>query len=102
VDAAAADPDPIGRVLRLARRVLRGSRDRPVTGDRAEERAALLERALVVTEPVARLSGVRPYAQELAVGVRRRARSGPRDRCERAGDGGEERDWVSHLGSPLE
>ncbi len=37
VDAAAADPDPVRGVLRLARGVLCGGRDRPFAADRAEQ-----------------------------------------------------------------
>src|SRR5213078_813887 len=58
VDAAAADADPIRRVGVLAGGVLRSGGHRPVASDRVELRAALLQRALVVAEPVVALVGV--------------------------------------------
>jgi hypothetical protein len=75
VDAPAADPDPVARVLRLFLGVLAHRRHGPVATDRVEERVALLERALVVAERVRALVRVGTDVQQLSVRTDAESRS---------------------------
>ena len=99
VDAATADADPVGRELVLAVRVSAGGGNRPVAGDRVEEGAALLERPLVVAEPVRALVRVRTDLQELPMSAWGGSRSCRSGEPQRGAESCEQRDRDAHLSS---
>jgi hypothetical protein len=99
VDAATADADPVGRELVLAVRVPAGGRHRPVAGDGVEEGAALLERPLVVAEPVRALVRVRTDLQELPMSGWCSSGSSRSGEPQRSAESCDRRDRDAHLSS---